>query len=163
MPPFAAAFGFCLVTAYISDKIALRYPFVLLSFALTITGLAILMTVHGHAHFSAEYAALCLVAMGSFGSGISLICWYLMNLNGHIERSIGSAWIIGFGNIGGIVATFAFVKKDGPLYHTGYSLNMALASVGIVASLVYGSLIWAERRASNGAGLDSEGKPTVVL
>jgi hypothetical protein len=104
VPPFATSFGLCLVTAYISDKIQLRYPFVILGYAILITGLAILRTVHGKAHFSAEYAGVCLVSMGTFCAGASIVCWYVMNLQGHVQRSIGSAWMIGFGNTGGIIS-----------------------------------------------------------
>lgn len=145
MPPFAAAFGLCLLTAITSDALKLRYPFVLLGYILMIIGLAILMTIHGSSHFSAEYAAICLVSMGSFSAGAGVVCWYLMNLRGHIERNIGSAWTISFGNTGGIIATFAFQKKDSPRYHTGYSICMVMSVVGAAASLCYGLLVWRER------------------
>lgn len=145
VPPFAAAFGLCLVIAYISDKVQLRYPFIVLGYSILIAGLAILMTVHGKGHFSAEYAGICLVCMGAFGAGASIVCWYLMNLQGHVQRGIGSAWMISFGNTGGIIATFAFLKKDAPFYHTGYSTIMAITVVGVVASVLYAGLVWRER------------------
>lgn len=150
VPPFAASLGLCLIAAYFSDAIQLRYPFVMFGYAVLITGLAILMTVHGKGHFSAEYAGVNLVCMGSFCAGASIVCWYLMNLHGHTQRSIGSAWMIGFGNTGGIVAVFAFLKKDAPKYHTGYSVLMAMAALGAVASLTYGGLVWRERKAAVG-------------
>ncbi|KAI9695979.1 MAG: hypothetical protein M1820_008320 [Bogoriella megaspora] len=154
VPPFAAAFGICLVAAFASDAMRLRYPFVMLGYALMIVGFAILMTVHGKAHFSAEYAGICLISMGSFSAGASVVCWYLMNLRGHAERSIGSAWMISFGNAGGIVATFSFLKADAPLYHTGYSICMAMSVVGAAATLLYGLLVWMERRAAVVKGVD---------
>ncbi|KAI1759338.1 major facilitator superfamily domain-containing protein [Hypoxylon sp. FL1150] len=145
VPPFAAAFGSAVVLAYLSDKCRMRSPFILFGLALLITGLAILISVRGAAHFSVEYAALCLVAMGSTGLGGNIICWYVMNLRGHVERSIGSAWMIGFGNIGGIVATFLFVKKDAPYYHPGYSVCLAMAALCVVSCVGYGFLIWRQR------------------
>ena len=84
--------------------------------------------------------------MGSLCAGASVLCWYLMNLQGHVQRGIGSDWVIGFGITGGIVASFAFQKKDAPRYHTGYSICMAVTVVGAVASGLYGALIWRERR-----------------
>ena len=153
VPPFATSFDLCLVTAYISDKIQLRYPFVILGYAILITGLAILRTVHGKAHFSAEYAGICLVSMGTLCAGASIVCWYVMNLQGHVQRSIGSAWMIGFGNTGGIIATFAFLKQDAPFYHAGYSAIISTTVVGVAAFLVYGGLVWKERRRLLGFGL----------
>ena len=148
VPPTAAAVALCLLMAYFSDHIRVRLPFVLFGTALTIAGLAILMTVH-HS-FSAEYAGLCLIAMGAFSAGPIIVCWYVMNLKGHEERSIGTAWMISFGNTGGIVATFAFLAKEAPRYHTGYSIVMAFTCLGALAALLYAFLILRENRMMGG-------------
>ncbi|KAI1827484.1 MFS general substrate transporter [Xylaria intraflava] len=147
VPPFAAAFGFAIVTAYFSDRFQVRSPFIFLGLAVLITGLSLLTTVHGVSNFSAEYAGLCLAAMGTSGTGGLMICWYVMNLRGHIERSIGSAWLICFGNIGGIIATFAFMRRDAPYYHTGYLICLSTSSLCVVATALYGVLIWRKRKA----------------
>ncbi|KAH8163909.1 hypothetical protein CIB48_g4356 [Xylaria polymorpha] len=146
VPPFAAALGFTIVSAYLSDRLRLRSPFIFLALALLITGLAILLTVHGTNNFSAEYAAISLTTMGSIGIGGHVVCWYVMNLQGHAERSIGSAWMICFGGFGGIVATFAFLKQDSPYYHIGYSINLATASLCVVVHMGYGLLIWRQKK-----------------
>lgn len=84
-----------------------------------------------------------------------------MNLGGHHRRAVGSAWQVGFGNIGrppkytitpahkpltdtifiyigGIVAVFAFLAKDEPKYIPGFSICIAFAILSIVACIVYG-------------------------
>ncbi|KAI1814030.1 MFS general substrate transporter [Poronia punctata] len=147
VPPFAAAFGFALLTAYLSDKLRIRSAFIFLGLALLITGLSLLTTIHGASSFSAEYAGLCLTAMGTFGTGGIVVCWYVMNLRGHVERSIGSAWLICVGNIGGIIATFTFLKKDAPYYRTGYLINLSMSALCVVTSASYGLIIWSKRRA----------------
>ena len=103
------------------------------------------MSVHGREHFSLEYAGICLVSMGAFCAGASIVCWYLMNLQGHIQRSIGSGWMISFGNTGGIIAAFAFLKKDAPFYHSGYSAIMSTTVVGVLAFMIYGGLVLRDR------------------
>lgn len=143
VPPFAAALGMCLVLAYLSDRTNSRLPFVLIPGALLVAGLAILMTTH--ADFPLQYAGICLVCMGAFGAAPTVICWYLMNLEGHKQRSIGSGWMISFGNTGGILAPFAFLPNTAPYYHTGYSICMAVTLLGIVASLCYSFLILRQR------------------
>ncbi|KAI1105327.1 putative allantoate permease [Jackrogersella minutella] len=146
VPPFAAAFGLCLVLAYLSDRTNNRLPYVLFPATLLIAGLAILMTTH--TNFSVQYAGLCLVCMGAFSAGPTVICWYLMNLQGHKQRTIGSGWMIGFGNTGGILAPFVFLSRDAPYYHPGYSVCMAVAVLGIVVALSYTSFVlWERRRA----------------
>lgn len=144
VPPVAAALALCLITAYISDKTRLRSPFIAFGIILLISGLAILMNIHHH--FSAQYAGICLVAMGMFSAGAAIVCWYVMNLHGHAGRAIGTAWMISFGNSGGIIATFTFLASDAPYYRTGYSICMGAACICGAASLLYGLLILKENR-----------------
>ena len=108
------------------------------------------MTIH-HT-YKVEYFAIHLVAMGAFATGPVIVCWYVMNLRGHVERSVGTAWMIGFGNIGGIVATFSFLAADAPLYHKGYSICMAMTVIGLAAALAYAGLVWLENKKIRASG-----------
>ncbi|KAF2463074.1 MFS general substrate transporter [Lindgomyces ingoldianus] len=144
--PFAAALVGCIIVAYLSDKIGMRFPFVAFGLALAIVGLGILMNVHHH--FSVQFGALCLVAMGAFIAGIAIVCWYVMNLHGHLERSIGTAWMISFGNTGGILATFTFLAADAPYYKKGYSICMGSICLSAASTACYALLILRERRSS---------------
>lgn len=69
-----------------------------------------------------------------------------MNLGGHHRRSIGSAWQVGFGNIGGIIAVFAFLKKDAPKYIPGYSISIAFVILSGLACLVYAIGCWSANK-----------------
>jgi len=150
VPPFAAAFGLCIVTAWLSDSTRLRLPFVLVTAAITIIGLAILMTVHSG--FSVRYLGINFVCMGVYAGAPIIVCWYLMNLEGHKNRAIGSAFIISFGNTGGILAPFTFLTKYAPYYRTGYAICMGVTVMGVVATLVYSFLIVQKNRAGRGLG-----------
>lgn len=55
---------------------------------------------------------------------------------------MGSAWQVGFGNIGGIIAVFAFLPSDAPGYVTGYSICIAFTILAILACIVYGIGCW---------------------
>lgn len=143
--------------AYLSDRMNKRMPFVLFANALLIVGLGILMTVHSG--FSVRYLGVCLVCMGALGAGPSVVCWYLMNLEGHKQRSIGSGWMISLGNTGGILAPFAFLARYAPYYETGYSICMGVAVLGVVTTLSYASLIMLERRRDIRSG---KNKPTAL-
>lgn len=144
VPPFAAAFGLCLVLAYISDRTGNHLFCLQFSLAILVTGLAILMTTYGH--FSAQYAGICLVCMGAFSAGATVICWYIMNLDGHKNRIIGSGWMISIGNTGGIVAPFIFLPSFAPHYRPGYATCMGVAVLGIFATVGYAALILIHRR-----------------
>ena len=90
--------------------------------------------------------------MGAFAAGALIIGWYVMNLYGHTERNIGTAWMISFGNAGGIVATFSFLATDAPNYHKGYSICMGSICLAVVANVLYGVLITRENRRLKAAG-----------
>jgi len=149
VPPVAAALALALIIAYLSDRTRLRLPYIAFCTSLTVIGLAILFSVHNS--FSAEYGGIHLVAMGAFAGGPIVVCWFVMNLHGHAERSIGTAWIISFGNTGGIVATFAFLAADAPHYTKGYTICIAVVAVGFLATIVYGLLVWRENRKARAA------------
>ena len=155
VPPVAVALGLCLLLAYLSHATGLRYPFVAFSQAVLITGLAILSKVH-HS-FATQYAAICLTAMGAFSVGPIIICWYIMNLDGHAERSVGAAWAIGFGNCGAFIATFSFVAADAPLYRNGYVICLGISCMGVVAAALYAALIWRENKKARIGGPDVKG------
>ena len=92
-----------------------------------------------------------------------IVCWFNMNLGGHHRRSVGSAWQIGFGNIGGIIASFAFIQTDAPYFTNGYSISLAFTALSIMACVVYGFSCWSQNRkrdreAVNEAGLTEEEK-----
>ncbi|CAG8031493.1 unnamed protein product [Penicillium olsonii] len=146
VPPFAAALGLCAVVAYLSDRWRIRLPFILFSDLLIIIGLAIMLTMHGASHFSAEYLGICFITMGAFTGGAVIICWTMMNMQGHKERSIGSGLVIGIGNAGGIVAVFCFTKDDAPLYKRGYWILMGVTLAGTVLTVVYALIVERERR-----------------
>lgn len=145
VPPTAAAFAFSLVIAYLSDRARHRYLFIMGPICIAVAGVGVLLNVHHNTR--AEYAALFLVAMGTFSAMPVVICWFTLNLHGHRRRSIGTAWQIGFGNIAAIIATFSFQARDAPYYHTGYSILMAFYIVAAVASTAYFFACWTQNHA----------------
>ncbi|KAK5632138.1 hypothetical protein RRF57_007852 [Xylaria bambusicola] len=146
VPPHAAGLVFSIVLAYVSDKYRIRSLPIFVGLALMISGMALLTSLGDTSSFPTEYAALCLTTVGACGSGGIIICWWVMNLRGHVERSIGSGWIITLGSLGAIIATFTF-KRDVRFYHTGYTVGLSAAVLCAVVCALYGMLIWRQRKA----------------
>jgi len=69
-----------------------------------------------------------------------------MNLGGHHRRSIGTAWQVGFGNIGGIIATYAFVSTDAPYFKKGYSICLAWLCLSAASCLAYAIAVTVQNR-----------------
>jgi len=106
VPPWACAFAFAMIIAFLSDKFKHRFLFALIPICVSITGFGILITVHNNYHL--EYAALFLVTMGTYSAMPVIVCWFNMNLGGHHRRAVGIAWQVGFGNIG-YVSSIIFI------------------------------------------------------
>jgi hypothetical protein len=96
--PWAAAFGFSMLIATLSDKFRHRYIFAMIPMLIAMGGFGILLNVHGVAHRHVQYGALFMVTGGCYSSMAVVVCWYAMNLSGHRRRGVGTAWQIGFGN-----------------------------------------------------------------
>jgi predicted MFS family arabinose efflux permease len=99
VPPWAAAFGFSMLVAVLSDRMRHRFLFAMVPIFIAIAGFAILMTVHHDNH--TEYAALFLITSGTYSAMPVIVCWFNCNLGGHHRRAVGSGFQIGAGNIGG--------------------------------------------------------------
>lgn len=103
-----------------------------------------------HNNTAAEYGALFLVTCGAYSAMPVVVCWFAMNMGGHHRRSIGTAWQVGFGNIGGIISTFAFQAKDKPFYVPGYSICIAFACLSIISCTIYFfALKWENKKRDN--------------
>ncbi|KAH7324949.1 major facilitator superfamily domain-containing protein [Stachybotrys elegans] len=135
VPPWAAAFGFSMLVAVISDKLQHRFSFIILCICVSLVGLGILTGVHDNTEL--QYAALFLVTSGTYSAMPIIVCWFNMNLGGHHRRSVGSAWQVGFGNTGGIIATFAFQTFDAPFFRTGYSICLSFSALSILSCIIY--------------------------
>ncbi|KAK0205447.1 major facilitator superfamily domain-containing protein [Desarmillaria ectypa] len=135
VPPWAAAFGFAMTLAFISDRLRHRWFFTFISAAVCLIGFSVLLS--DPARHSVKYGALFLAASGAYTSMPIIVGWFNTNLAGHTRRSVGSAWQVSFGNIGGIIAAFSFPAGDGPKYTKGYAICMAFVCLSMVSSAAY--------------------------
>lgn len=160
-PPWASACVVSMIVAYFSDKTQHRFGFTILGSFVSIIGFSILVAIFNNHDF--QYGGLVMVISGAYIALPIVICWFNMNLGGHQRRGIGSAWQIGFGNIGGIIASFAFVKSDGPKFVRGYSLCYSFAALTMISCIVYAASCYTQnkkrdREVGNEHGLTQEEK-----
>lgn len=133
--PWICAFGVSCTLATISDRLRIRLPFIL---GCLVTGVVGLAMVLGATHQpKVRYAGCFLCATGLYSGMPILVCWNSVNFGGHLRKSIGTAWQIGFGNIGGIIATYIFLSKDAPVFVPGLATSIASACFAIICSLAY--------------------------
>jgi len=63
-----------------------------------------------------------------------------------LKRSVGTAFQIGFGNCGGLVATFSFLAKDAPKYVGGYSISLGFIGLAAISCTLYFFALISENR-----------------
>ena len=124
-----------MVVAYISDRFRHRFGFIIASICISLTGFGMMLSPALNS--TTKYGALFLITCGTYAAMPVIICWFNMNLGGHHRRAVGSAWQVGFGNIGGIIATYAFLPKDAPAYVPGYSICIAFVVVSVISCSIY--------------------------
>lgn len=144
VPPWACAFAFSMIIAVSSDYFRHRFIFTVIPIAVAITGFIILLVEHHNTNV--QYAACFLAVMGTYSALPIIVCWFNTNLGGHDRRAVGTAWQVGFGNIGGIIAVYAFLAKDAPKYISGYSICIAFIGVSLIANCVYLAAVKLENR-----------------
>ena len=153
VPPWAAAFGWSMVIAYISDKTRHRFGFTILCIIISITGFAIVTTIHDNR--SVQYGALFLVTSGTYSAMPIIVCWFNMNLGGHHRRAVGSAWQVGFGNIGGIIAVWIFLPNDKPEYVAGFATCLSFCCLSILTCVAYFFACWMQNKRKDRAVRDT--------
>lgn len=152
VPPWACAFVWSMLWAFISDWVKNRFFITIGSMLITIVGLALLLDIHNNHH--AEYGFLFLFTMGIYTAMPMVFCWYSMNLSGHHRRSIGTGFFISFANIGAIIGTYAFLSADAPDYHPGYSICLGFMCLAILSACLYAGALHLENRKRDRATVD---------
>jgi len=144
VPPWAATFALSMIIAAASDYYERRFIFIMPLLLLSVVGGVVLLNVHDSV--SVRYGALFLAIMGPYGVGPIVSCWFVTNLGGHLRRSVGTAFLIGFGTCGGIVATFSFQAKDAPRFIMGYSIFLGFTGLTAIFCTLYLLALISENR-----------------
>ncbi|KAL3466920.1 major facilitator superfamily domain-containing protein [Aspergillus heterothallicus] len=161
IPPWAASYVCSLLIACLSDYFGNRYIFTILPMLVGLSGFSILLNVKDTNHHNLQYGALFLLTCGCFSTGAVFLCWFGLNLGGHRRRIVGTAFQIGFGNIGGIIATYSFLEKDAPLYRNGYIIGLSFCCLSAAMSSLYLFGCWYENKKRD--RLMAEGGPAAEI
>ncbi|CAJ2510593.1 Uu.00g062180.m01.CDS01 [Anthostomella pinea] len=135
IPIYIVATILCLCTAALTDRLRHRYAFTLFGIILATIGYVLLLCQQ-HVSVGVKYFALFLVVGGGYTTQPVTLAWLANNVSGHYKRSVASAVQVGFGNIGGIVASNVFFDAEAPLYWTGYGVSLGLLWVCAAACTV---------------------------
>ena len=63
-----------------------------------------------------------------------------------MRRSVGTAFQVGFGNCGSIIATFSFLASDAPVYVKGCSISLGFIGFSAICCTLYFLALISENR-----------------
>lgn len=102
VPIYITAAVLAVITAWVSDRVGKRSPFIIAFLFLMIVGFAMcISSSNPHVVYGGVFIAACAIYPAFPGN----IAWLSNNLAGSYKRSAGMAIQIGIGNLGG-VSTF---------------------------------------------------------
>ncbi|KAM0325868.1 hypothetical protein ACHAQA_007171 [Verticillium albo-atrum] len=120
VPPYVLASCICVAASFTSDRLKTRGLILLAMTPLTMIGFLLLALVPSTA---VRYFALFLTTAAAFTCSPILLAWVVSNSAGPSVRAIVSAYAVGEGNIGSIIATWTYRTEDAPRYVKGHFIN----------------------------------------
>jgi hypothetical protein len=79
-----------------------------------------------------KYIGCFLVTSGIYPNVPQGVAWNGNNIGGSVKRGVGIACHVGFGNLGGLVASFLFLSRQAPRYFPGYGSLIALLTMSTI-------------------------------
>lgn len=129
VPPYILACFCCITGGYFADRLRTRGIF-MIGFTLTaILGL-VMQVASQNPHV--KYAGVFLMACGIYPNVPQGVAWNGNNIGGSTKRGVGIAMHVGFGNLGGIMASFIYLKKDSPKFIKGHCILIGLLSMSCI-------------------------------
>ncbi|KAH6607284.1 MFS permease [Trichoderma cornu-damae] len=133
VPIYITAAVLAVISAYFSDKVGKRSPFIIGCFLLMIVGYSLCIA---SSNPRVVYGGIFLAAGAIYPALPGAVTWLSNNLSGSYKRSAGMAIQIGIGNLGGAMASNFYRQADMPRYTLGHGLELGFISLGIIAGLV---------------------------
>ncbi|KAF2653746.1 MFS general substrate transporter [Lophiostoma macrostomum CBS 122681] len=133
VPPNMGAFVVVLLVGYLSDKLQLRGPLMIVGVSLAIIGY--IMLIASTAPLT-QYGGTFFVAAGIFPCSPLVMGWLTNNLAPHYVRATGTGFQIMIANMAAFIATFTYLSADAPRYITGHAINIGMLGLSLVLSTV---------------------------
>ncbi|KAJ5372989.1 Major facilitator superfamily domain general substrate transporter [Penicillium concentricum] len=119
VPPYAAAAVLTVTVGFVADRTRQRG---LCNMAVSVLGMVGFSMLLGCQSAGARYAGTFLGAMGIYPAIANTISWTSNNTEGVYKRGVSLGFIIGWGNLNGIVSSNIYRAEDKPRYYPGHGV-----------------------------------------
>ncbi|KXG54257.1 Major facilitator superfamily domain, general substrate transporter [Penicillium griseofulvum] len=134
VPPYAAAAVLTVTVGFIADRTRQRG---LCNIAVSLLGMVGFAMLIGCESAGARYAGTFLGAMGIYPAIANTISWTSNNTEGVYKRGVSLGFIIGWGNLNGIVSSNIYRTEDKPRFYPGHGVVLGY----LVCFLFGGSVV----------------------
>ncbi|KAI1614587.1 retrograde regulation protein 2 [Exophiala viscosa] len=133
VPPYAVAAVVTIFIGFVADRTGWRGYCNMVMALFGIAGFAMLLG-SGSPHI--QYAGVFLGAMGIYPCVPNTISWAANNIEGVYKRGISLGFIIGWGNLNGIVSSNIYRAKDKPRYKPGHAVVLAYEALFLLGGSI---------------------------
>jgi MFS family permease len=133
VPPYAVAAVVTVLVGWIADRTQQRGWCNVGISLFGIVGFAMLL---GSASPNLQYAGTFLGAIGIYPCVANTISWAANNVEGVYKRGVTLGFVIGWGNINGVVASNIYRTKDKPRYQLGHAVVLAYLTLWLLGGSI---------------------------
>ncbi|KAF2499691.1 MFS nicotinic acid transporter-like protein Tna1 [Lophium mytilinum] len=158
VPPYAAAAILTIFIGWLADRTHQRG---LCNIGVSFLGIAGFSMLLGSDKAGVKYAGTFLGALGIYPCVANTITWTANNFEGVYKKGVAIGFVIGWGNLNGVVSSNIYQGKDKPGFKPGHGVVLAYMIVFLLGgSIVTRFLLAAEnkRRISGKRDVWAEGK-----
>jgi len=149
VPPYAAAAVMTISIGYIADRTRQRGLCNIVIALIGITGFCMLIGTDDN---KVRYAGTFLGAMGIYPCIANTISWVSNNIEGVYKRGVVLGFVIGWGNLNGIVSSNIFLASDAPRYRIGHGVILAYMILFLLGGSIVNHLVLRRENAARRAG-----------
>lgn len=144
VPPYAGGAILTVVVGWYADKTGQRGLCNIVVSSLGVAGFAMLL---GSQNNGVKYAGTFLGALGIYPCIANTISWCANNIEGSYKRGVVLGFVIGWGNLNGVMSSNVYRPGDKPKYYLGHGVVLAYLSLFLLGgSIVTTILLRAENR-----------------
>ncbi|KAJ7141373.1 MFS general substrate transporter [Mycena epipterygia] len=131
VPPYVTIVLF--IFAYWSDRIGVRFPFIIAGFVFNLIGFSINIS---NAPSGVKYFGTFFCVTGAYAAVPGVVAWLGNNLSGQYKRGVGMAFQIGIGHFGGAFASNMYRTQDKPRFLVGHGCELLFVAIGLISTAV---------------------------
>lgn len=151
VPPYVCAAILTVVVGYAADRTRQRGIYNIGCSLIGIAGFAMLIG-SSEKQYGVKYAGTFLGALGIYPCIANTISWVSNNIEGVYKRGIVLGFVIGWGNLNGVVSSNIFRTTDAPNYRIGHSVIMAYMVVFLLGGSILNYLLLKRENSLRRAG-----------